>query len=233
MLSKLAFILRGLKEFIYPEFCHHCNVLLPSGARHFCLNCESRIPYLDLPYVPENEMKDRLTFLLPVEQAAALFAYTSPSVVQSIIKLLKYKNHPELGVSFGKLLGRNLKRSTTFGDFDVIIPVPLHPRRKKKRGYNQSEKIAEGISAYFPVPILTKAVIRKRNTISQTTKGRFERAINVQELFELIDELSIKDKTVLLVDDVFTTGATIEAFGQTVLKAKPKGIKIATLALAR
>jgi len=145
-----------------------------------------------------------------VKMATAFLFFTKSGRVQHLIHQLKYSKKPEIGVYLGKLFGKDLLKSPNFQQIDVIIPVPLHPKRTKVRGYNQSEKIADGLSQTMKIPVDTTSFVRRTNTETQTRKNRFSRWENVKEVFSVEDENALKNKHILLVDDVITTGATIE-----------------------
>jgi len=146
-----------------------------------------------------------------VEMATAFLFFTKSGRVQHLIHQLKYSKKPGIGVYLGKLFGKDLLKSPNFQQIDVIIPVPLHPKRTKVRGYNQSEKISDGLSQTMKIPVDTTSFVRRTNTETQTRKNRFSRWENVKEVFSVEDENALKNKHILLVDDVITTGATIES----------------------
>jgi ComF family protein len=183
-------------------------------------------------------MTDRFWGRIPVERAAALLPYSQGTPAQRLMWLLKYDNRPEVGRKLGAWLGTLLAGSEVFGRVDVVIPVPLHVRKLHKRGYNQAERIAAGIAEQLGCACRSDLVSRSRYTETQTRKSQFERMENVDEVFVLAKaalegEAALAGKHVLLVDDVMTTGATLESLGRAVLHARPASLKVATLALAR
>jgi ComF family protein len=143
---------------------------------------------------------------------------------------LKYKGNKEVGVYLGKLLGYQLLQSNRFNDVDVLVPLPLNPRREFKRGYNQAMMICEGIAEVLQKPIASTAIIRTIFTETQTKNDRIHRWENMDGVFAVVDETNIKDKHVLLVDDIITTGATLEACGKVILEHSPKAVSIAAVA---
>ena len=232
----------GAREVWFPMQCCHCDRRLPAGTRDLCIRCRSELVTLDLHQLPENIVTDLFWGRLPVERAACLLPYGGDAPVKRLMWRLKYDNRPDIGLRLGAWLGRLMDESDTFGDTDVIVPVPLHPRRLQKRGYNQAERIAAGIAESTGGLCLPHAVRRTRHTQTQTKKSRFERMANMDDVFELSRARSrglqtpaslIHGKHVVLVDDVMTTGATLGALGRAVLKAQPASLKVATLALAR
>ena len=232
--SSLADWRRGLEEIAFPELCPLCEKVLPRKVRWVCAPCRARLSTLDLHRVEVNEMTDRFWGHLPVSRAAALLPFGKQLPAQRLIWKLKYDDRPDIGVALGAWLGSLLAESEAFGEVDAVVAVPLHPSRLIKRGYNQAEKIATGISMAMPAAInLSHLAIRTRSTETQTLKNRFERIENMESVFALKKPEELKGKTVLLVDDVLTTGSTLEALGLAVLQSEPKALKVATLALAR
>lgn len=223
----------GLRELAFPHVCSICGSHIGSGAAYVCLRCRATLTTLDLHTLAENEITDRFWARLPVARGAALLPYRKGTPAEKVMQALKYDNRPDIGLSLGAWLGMLLAGSVVFGEVDAIIPVPLHPQRQRMRGYNQAERIGAGLSRTLDAPCLDEAVRRTRHTQSQTTMSQFERMQNMEGVFELANARSLRGRHVLLVDDVLTTGATLEAVGREVLKAEPASIKIATLALAR
>jgi ComF family protein len=166
---------------------------------------------------------------IPIERATALFYYEAHAETANILYELKYKNHPEIGETMGRMIARELQRADFFDGIDGIVPVPLAKKRERQRGYNQSMEIARGVSEITSLPIYNKVV--KRNTFSgsQTSKGRWERNENVENVFELLDGDSIRGKHLLIIDDVVTTGATIIACAKEISKAE--GVRFSVLSL--
>jgi len=184
-------------------------------------------------------MTDRFWGRIPVERAAALLPYSQGTPAQRLMWLLKYDNRPEVGYKLGAWLGQVISSSFVFGEVDIVIPVPLHEDKLRTRGYNQAERVAAGIAEEIDAQCLPFAVLRKRYTETQTRKSQFERMENVESVFELSVQLEegkvhpLSGKHILLVDDVMTTGATLEALGRVILPVKPASLKVAVLALAR
>jgi ComF family protein len=143
---------------------------------------------------------------------------------------LKYKGNKEVGIYLGKLVGYQLQQSNRFNDVDILVPLPLNPKREFKRGYNQAMAICEGMAEVLNKPIAQKAVIRTIFTETQTQNDRIHRWENMDGVFAIADETQLKDKHVFLVDDIITTGATLEACGKVILEHKPKALSIACVA---
>ena len=170
---------------------------------------------------------------IPIERATALFYYEAHAETANILYELKYKNHPEIGETMGRMMARELQRGDFFDGIDGIVPVPLAKKRERQRGYNQSMEIAKGVSEITRLPIYDKVV--KRNTFSgsQTSKGRWERNENVDNVFELLDGDSIRGKHLLIIDDVVTTGATIIACAKEISKAEGVRFSVPSLGFAK
>jgi ComF family protein len=152
--------------------------------------------------------------------------------MQHLMHQFKYKGNKELGLQLGRLMGNALKSASRFSEIDALIPLPLFPSKEKKRGYNQATVLCDGMAEILNIPVLNNVITRPQHTETQTKKGRIERWRNIEGKFQLIDPLKIQNKHVLLVDDVITTGATLEACGNELLKADNVKLSIATLCKA-
>lgn len=236
LLDKIA---TGLWELMFPEPCAICDRPVSTGTRFVCVRCRAKVTTLDLHHLPENTITDRFWGRLPVARAAALLPYSQGTPAQRLMWLLKYDDRPEVGVKLGGWLGQMIKGSFVFGEVDYVIPVPLHEDKLLTRGYNQAERVAAGIAEELGAECLPFAVLRKRYTETQTRKTQFERMVNVESVFELANSPTehsthlLSGKHILLVDDVMTTGATLEALGSAILPANPASLKVGVLALAR
>ena len=165
-----------------------------------------------------------------IERAAAFSFYTRDSRIRKLIHQLKYKGVREIGFELGRIYALSLRASRFLDGIDLIIPVPLHPSKKRKRGFNQSEMISCGISDVTGLPVDTKSLIRANVTKTQTKKSRYDRWTNVEGIFKVTESDKLKDKHILLVDDVITTGSTIEACANELLKIED--VKVSVVALA-
>lgn len=194
----------------FPNCCVACSDSLAKGEELVCTHCMLEMPQTSYHKEVDNELQVRLSNRFEVTNAAALFKFTKSSRVQHILHALKYKNRPEVGIMLGKVLGQKIADARIMKP-DIIIPVPLHPSRKRKRGYNQSAKFAEGLSVKLDIPFSDTIIARLVKTDTQTKKNKLNRWQNVSEVFHVKDPLTVKGKRILLVDDVITTGATIEA----------------------
>ncbi len=232
MNTTLIEILKDFSSLFFPNYCLACNNTLVKGEEIVCTSCMTEMPQTDYHLYRENTLQTRLVLRIPVVYAVALFKFAKSSRVQHLLHNLKYKNHPEIGVMLGKVYATRLLDSGFSHEFDLILPVPLHESRKRKRGYNQSAKFAEGLSKKMSIPFSDTLLTRARNTQTQTRKTKLNRWQNVSDVFLIKANGTIKDKHILLVDDVITTGATIEACGQTLLENGCRKLSIACLAEA-
>ncbi len=181
---------------------------------------------------PDNPTAQTFWGRTNIQNATSFLHFNKKGTVQHIMHQIKYKDNLELAIFMGTHAGHELK-CTPFEEVDVIIPVPLHKSRLSKRGYNQSERIAMGISEILNIPIDNKSIIRAKSSESQVTKKRYQRWENVEGIFEVVQPQQIINKHILLVDDILTTGATIEACAQEILKVEGTKISIFTLAKAK
>ncbi|RYD99763.1 MAG: ComF family protein [Sphingobacteriales bacterium] len=219
-------------DLLFPKYCIACETLISAEAGFLCLSCKHTLPYTDMEKMEENTAQIRMLTRLPVQFAASLLYFVDAGMVRAMLHKLKYQNRPEIGSYLGELMAQKFASQAWFRSVDAIVPVPLHPAKKVKRGYNQSACIAEGIASYSRKPMLLNAVKRIRNTSSQTDKNRKERMLNVADAFTLHRANQIEGKHILLVDDVLTTGATLGACGRSILTGTNCTLSIATAAIA-
>ena len=177
---------------------------------------------------PANPVEKTFWGRLPLQAATAQFYFTKESLMQRLLHQLKYKGQRELGIQLGQIMGEQLQSSQRF-QADALIPLPLFPDREQKRGYNQSALLCEGMAAIMQIPVLHDVISRPLYTETQTRKGRVERWANIEGKFRLLQPDRIQDKRILLVDDVVTTGATLESCGAELLKAAGTTLLIAAL----
>jgi ComF family protein len=223
-----------LVDLIAPRACVVCGGRLGIHEFFLCGSCNLQLPrtnYADNPY--ENDMARLFWGQLPVERCAALFFYQGGSGPSQILYELKYKNHPEIGEFFGRMIAEEWNDTGFFEGIDLIVPVPLAKERQRQRGYNQSLHIARGIGSVTRLPIVTNTVSREQFVESQTQKDRWQRNENVEGCFRLNDGSALKGRHVLLVDDVVTTGATICSCGREMLKAGDVRFSILTIGFAK
>ncbi len=217
---------------VYPELCVACEKPLNTGEKCLCTSCRFHLPKTNYHLEKENPVAKHFWGKTKVEAAASYFLFTKGEKVQHLVHQLKYKGRKDIGVFLGEIYGYDLKKSETYSTVEVIIPVPLHPEKLRKRGYNQSECFAEGLSQSLEVPFNSKAVKRNTATETQTKKHRYERFENVDKVFSIAKPEQIKGKHVLLVDDVITTGSTLVACVEALLEQPGTRVSIATIASA-
>lgn len=225
-------LLYYLGELLFPRLCVACGDRLIEQEHWICLQCLHHIPRTNYHLDPENPVAQLFYGRVRIEFATSFFFFTKGSSYQTLVHNLKYKGMKELGEEMGKQFGIDLMQSADFSTVDVICPVPLHPKKEKKRGYNQSWWIASGMAAQMQKPLSADNLIRVAYTETQTKKNRFERWQNVEGIFALRDPEAYCGKHILLIDDVVTTGSTIEACAYAILSKCDARVSIATLAKA-
>lgn len=231
LLNKTKILAADFLSLLYPNLCASCNASLYKGEREVCTRCRSYLPYTRFHNDKENPVAQLFWGRVVVENATAYFVFHKGSRFQKILHKIKYRNHQSLGVEVGRWFGQELLQ-TSFSDVDLIAPVPLHPKKYEQRGYNQSELIAKGISEIITRPLVADLLKRVIENPTQTRKGRYERWTNVDGIFELKEPDKVKKKHILLVDDVVTTGSTLEACIAATLKAEGAKVSVAVLAMA-
>lgn len=195
----------------FPKVCLNCGNSLFRQEKIVCTKCFIHFPETGFINHNDNPVSRMFWGRIPVEAATALYYYRKKGTIQKLIRLLKYKGHREVGVFFGHLLGAAIVENSDFHQIETILPVPLHPKKLKIRGYNQAALIAEGMSEVLERPVEKNALIRKKATDTQTKKTRYTRWENVSDIFQINPAIEIFPKHILIVDDVITTGATMEA----------------------
>jgi len=224
-------ILKDLLQFFFPELCVACGQLLTSKEKVLCTSCFYHIPRTDFHKFSDNPVSQLFWGRVKIEYATSWFYYFKGSAYQSLVHKLKYNGRRDIGLEMGKAFASEIL-STAISDVDFLIPVPLHPRKLSKRGYNQSEIIATGISIIFNRKVLTDILIRTSFTDSQTRKSRFDRFINMEGKFVIKEMSMVEHKHILLIDDVVTTGSTIESCAQALLEVPGIRVSVATLAVS-
>ena len=203
--------LYSILNLFYPRVCAACGETLLKDEETVCLKCRYTLPFTGYENHADNPLAQVFYGRVRFHAVTACFFFAKSGKVQHLIHELKYKNNPEAGVFLGQELGKTIKDAPLFQGIDYLIPVPLHPRREKQRGYNQSLLIAQGIHEATGIPIGDKYLIRAVYTTTQTKKSAEERHKNVKDIFEVHFPEELEGKHVLLIDDVLTTGATLES----------------------
>ncbi|MCF8217962.1 MAG: ComF family protein [Bacteroidales bacterium] len=231
LISRVSEPITDLFRLVFPVYCENCGETLHKGEECLCSFCEYQLPQTHFHLQTDNPVETIFWGRIPVFAAATFLHYQKGEMVQQLIHQLKYHGKGHIGVYLGRLFGQQLMQSQRFNDVNVIIPVPLHWKKKKLRGYNQSEKIAEGLEKSMNAVKDTQSLLRVTHSSTQTKKTRYERWENVKSIFQLSPESSkLENQHVLLVDDVITTGSTIESCFLKLTEIN--GIRISIVSLA-
>lgn len=226
-------IVNSVTHILFPHLCNGCGTDILSNDHLLCVKCYDHLNKTSYDILPDNPVEKTLWGRLKCEAAMSQYYFSKDSVLQELIHQFKYKSNKDLAIYLGKCMGETLKKSERFNNADAIIPLPLFPDKERKRGYNQAALLCEGISAVMDLPVIYNVVHRIRYTETQTHKTRMERWQNVEGVFVTKQQTGIENKNLLLVDDVITTGATIEACGNAIVEdITGAKLKVATLAYA-
>lgn len=228
----------GLKEIkdsllhlLFPHVCSGCGTDVLNEGTMLCIRCLDAMPETNFELHEQNPVERMFWGRLPLAGATAQFYFNKESLMQHLMYEFKYKGNKELGYQFGRLMGEQLKRSGRF-PADAIVPLPLFPAKERKRGFNQAAVLSEGIAGILHLPVLKNVICRPQHTETQTRKGRIERWKNMDGKFVLTESSQVRNKHLLLVDDVVTTGATLESCGLELLKGENTSLSIATFCIA-
>jgi ComF family protein len=217
---------------LFPQLCQACSANLVAGEELICTDCRYNLPFTNFHLKPDNLVAQQFWGKLNVEAVHAMCYFTKGGKMQHLMHQFKYRGVKKIGNLLGKIAGGQLNENPLFKNIDAIIPVPLHKSRLRKRGYNQSTSFAEGISDKLKIPVIENNLVRERATETQTHRSRFSRFENMQEVFAIKNPEALRNKHVLLVDDIVTTGSTLEACGAQLLKIEGLKLSIATIAYA-
>ena len=220
-----------LFHLFYPHTCIGCGSDIITEENFLCLECINQLPHTNFAMHKNNALEKKFWGRIPLASGMSEFYFSKGSIIQNMIHEFKYRGNKKAGNYFGNMMGKSLLTSTRF-NIDVIVPLPLFERKEKSRGFNQAEILCNGISEVIGKRVITKNVIRKVATETQTKKHRAERWKNVDGIFCVKNPLELEGKNILLVDDVITTGATIDACGTEILKIKDVKLSVASLAIA-
>jgi len=204
-----------------------------AGEQVLCLKCRAALPRTDFHKLPQNPVLAKFKGRLPVRQACSFLYFTKDGRTQRLLHQFKYHGRKDVGKFLSRLFAEDLRQRHWLQDIDMIVPLPIHAKKQKIRGYNQAEVITTELAQVSGLPVADNgSLVKISHTVSQTRKSHLERLRNVQDVFQLRDGHGFRGKHLLLVDDVLTTGATLEACALELLKAKPASISLATLAIA-
>jgi len=219
---------------IFPDTCFSCQRVLKKGENKICTHCRANLPFT---HIHKQNPKDNLVTQkfygkVPIEYGLAFLKFSKDSKVQHLLHQIKYNQQPELAEMLGLWYASELREQGFHEKFDYVVPVPLHPNKLKIRGYNQSDYFGAGLSKPLEKELATDLLRRNTHTSTQTKKSRLERWKNVASIFEITNPTKIQNKSILLVDDVITTGATLEACAKALLEAEAAAISVASIAIA-
>lgn len=221
----------GLLDLLFPPICVGCNHKLVQGETLICTICFSSFPETNAHTLVDNAITNHFVGKTTITYGFALYKLRKQSHLERVLFAMKYKNQPKIGEMLGWHYGNILHQAPIMETIDGIVAIPLHPKRFKERGYNQSDFFAKGLSAALNLPLHTKCVERIRYTPSQTTKNKIERMANLAGAFKVIQPALLADKHLLLVDDILTTGATLTACTDALLTAGIAKVSVATIAV--
>jgi ComF family protein len=224
-------ILQPLIDLAYPDLCIICRQEVKISRNLFCMRCLTGLPFTGFESGHQEDFKVHFEPEIPLQFGGALFHLHPGSGIARMIHQLKYHNKPFLGLRLGEFMGDILVQGQMDGVFDAIIPVPLHRKKLHQRGYNQSERIAAGLSKKLSVPVDQQVILRNRFTVTQTRLNRMERLKNTRGAFTVNAEYLEKYDHLLLIDDVLTTGATLSGCANALLEVRDVKISMMTIAL--
>ncbi len=231
MYYKISNILNDINTILVPPLCFGCNALLSRGEVHLCTVCRNQLPLTEYTFNAENSV-DRIFYgRINIIKASSFLFFTKKGIVKNLIHYLKYKNQEQIGLFLGNWYGHLLRQNNYLTNIDFVVPVPLHRKKLRKRGYNQVALFAKTIAAYIEADYRDDILLKTANTRTQTKKSRLLRWQNKQALYILSDPNLLAHKNVLLIDDVITTGATMEACATALSQSQGANIYLASIAI--
>lgn len=226
-------MIKNLLNLFFPKVCYACSDLLTDRETYICTECRHNLPITEYHFNDDDTVKKILYGRVKLEQATALLRFHKKGMVQQLMHGLKYRGYQDIGVFLGKWLGNELKSLEKFKGIEAVIPVPLHKKKLRKRGYNQVEKFGKEIANALGIPYIDDVLVKTTATQTQVFKKRIARWSYNNEVFSTTNLNIIENKHILLVDDIITTGATIEACATELLKAHNVKLSLATMAIAQ
>jgi ComF family protein len=230
---KIPGFIEDFLSLLYPRVCAACGNSLFKHEDIICTYCLYHLPKSNYHLMEESPLDKVFWGRAQLAHTAALYIFQKKSKVQHLIHQLKYKGRMDVGIYLGKLLGAELAKAENFRDVTKVVPVPLHPGKQRKRGYNQSEQIAIGLAKAMNIEMDTTSFVRTINTETQTRKSRFARWENVKEIFEVTAPEKLANQHIILLDDVITTGATLESAAHLLLAIQGVKLSVACIGFAR
>ena len=233
MRKRLTDLFDGLLGLFYPKLCLGCGENLQTGSDLICATCQIDMPQTHLHETRDNAFTQKFVGRIPIETGAAFFYFSKELHTRHLLHQLKYHDKPELAVQIGRVYGEILKKSPHYQGIELIVPVPLHPKKEWLRGYNQAAKFGEGLAESMGLEQAEHGMRRIEHRESQTRKTKSDRHDNARQLYEVADAARLSGKHVLLVDDVLTTGATLENCGKYLCELPGIKVSLATIAMGR
>ncbi len=218
-------------DLCFPPLCQACNTVLSDNELVICTACRHHLP-LAFPFGLDRELQPKVLQGIELQDVYSLFFFQKGGLVQQLLHHLKYKNQQKIGIVLGQWLGSEMATLNHAVGIDLVTPVPIHPKRLKQRGYNQVEKFAKEVALQIGVKFQDGILTKMKHTKTQVFQSKLQRWKSVQHSFALVNSEAIRGKRVLLVDDIITTGATINACVGTLQKGQPKSIAVASIAIA-
>jgi ComF family protein len=230
MLEKLYIYINSIFQLCYPKICAACAHNLSKQENVICTICSMKLPYTHFYKLETNPLEKKFWGRIPIENIDSFLYFEKGSLTQELLHKLKYESRQDVGLKLAELLIYYYQEKHLTQKYDGIITIPLHPAKEKIRGYNQCDSFAKKLSSSWEIPYYKNSIVRLNNTVSQTGKNRIDRWDNVNNIFEVKEKENLGHKHLLLIDDVITTGATIEACAQEILKLPNCRISVLTMA---
>ena len=229
-MTAVQHLIHDFARLFFPHRCAGCGTDTLNKESPLCLRCLHQLPVTNFHLYADNPVEKQFTGTLRLVSATSYCYFSRHTLVQHLLHAFKYRGNAATGLLLGRLMGKTLQESGRFDGIDALVPLPLHPAKERKRGYNQAEILCRGMAQVLELPVITGAVIRRKDAASQTHKTRVERWQSMEEQFQLAQPAIVAGRHLLLVDDVITTGSTLHACARALLKAPGVRISIATLA---
>ncbi|MCB0775910.1 MAG: ComF family protein [Chitinophagaceae bacterium] len=230
-MTVLSSIKDSFLHLLFPHICSGCGNDNLNKENTLCMRCAESLPETNFETHRGNPVEKMFWGRMNIEAGSGQFYFTKESLLQHLLHQFKYKGNRDLGLQLGRIMGEQLKKTERF-NADALVPLPLFPAKEKRRGYNQAKILCDGISEVLHIPVLNNAISRPHHTETQTKKGRVERWRNIEGKFLVTDKDAVRNKHLLLIDDVITTGATIEACGSALLTEENVRLSIVSLCVA-
>ncbi len=224
-------IIEDFVKLFFPTYCAGCDAVLLKNETGICLSCQTCLPRILQHDYRDNKLEKKFWGRADIQTATAFLNMSKEGIVRRIIHDLKYHGNKNAGLVLGNLFGAELCKSSSMNQFDYLMPVPLHPKRLLERGYNQCDCIVEGMSQSMEIPISKNHLVRSKYNLSQTKNGKYNRWENVEGIFSVQRANELEGCHVLLIDDIITTGSTIEACAAELTKIKDLKLSVASIAM--